>query len=202
MQTELNKEVSTPEATPLAPLYVALLHELMRDRQGSLVTTSLTLIDIHDIARSSRTYGASAFFIAHPSPALLKLARTVKSHWQEGFGATYNPKRKSAIEGVELTTSLDEIIHRITEQHDTPPLIVATSAFQGGDRLSYPALKQQRQTDTNRPILLLFGTGWGMSEELLARAQQILEPINGPGPYNHLSVRSACAIILDRLCGR
>jgi hypothetical protein len=30
----------------------------------------------------------------------------------------------------------------------------------------------------------------------------VLTPIDGRGPYNHLSVRSAGAILLDRLFGR
>jgi hypothetical protein len=47
----------------------------------------------------------------------------------------------------------------------------------------------------------MFGTGWGMSQELLDRADIFLDPINGPKEYNHLSVRSACAIMLDRLFG-
>jgi hypothetical protein len=47
----------------------------------------------------------------------------------------------------------------------------------------------------------LFGTGWGLTEELFDRADFILEPIKGSGDYNHLSVRTAAAIILDRLLG-
>jgi hypothetical protein len=52
------------------------------------------------------------------------------------------------------------------------------------------------------PVLLLFGTGWGLTEEVLAAADRRLEPIQGAGDFNHLSVRAACAITLDRLLGR
>jgi len=48
-------------------------------------------------------------------------------------------------------------------------------------------------------FLILLGTGWGMPEELVSSCDYILEPILGPGDYNHLSVRNAAAIILDRL---
>jgi tRNA (guanine37-N1)-methyltransferase len=51
-----------------------------------------------------------------------------------------------------------------------------------------------------RPFLLLFGTGHGLAQEVLERADLALPPIR-PGSYNHLSVRAACAIILDRLFG-
>jgi hypothetical protein len=49
------------------------------------------------------------------------------------------------------------------------------------------------------PYLLLLGTGWGLSDDCFEAADFILEPIAGAGTYNHLSVRSAAAILLDRL---
>ncbi|MDD4321073.1 MAG: RNA methyltransferase, partial [Acidaminococcaceae bacterium] len=49
------------------------------------------------------------------------------------------------------------------------------------------------------PIFLLLGTGFGMEKETMAKFDLILEPIWGPGSYNHLCVRSAAAIMLDRL---
>ena len=48
-------------------------------------------------------------------------------------------------------------------------------------------------------VLLLFGTGWGLAPEALARMDDVLEPVRGTTDYNHLSVRSAASIILDRL---
>jgi len=181
-------------------LSVALLHDKMVDKQGKLVTTSITLIDIHDIARSSRTFGATNLFISHPSPHLRSLAKTLKSHWDEGFGATYNPNRKEALEAVEVVEDLDEAMSRIDERTGRLPKLVATSAKPGGARISFKEMRALLEKD-DTPYLLLLGTGWGMSDELLERADLFLEPINGPTPYNHLSVRSACAIMLDRLCG-
>jgi hypothetical protein len=52
---------------------------------------------------------------------------------------------------------------------------------------------------TGPPELLLLGTGWGLAAEVLERVDDVLEPIAGSGPYNHLSVRTAAAIVLDRL---
>jgi hypothetical protein len=49
---------------------------------------------------------------------------------------------------------------------------------------------------------LLFGTGFGMAPAMLDRADFALAPLLGPGEYNHLSVRAAAGIILDRLRGR
>ena len=53
----------------------------------------------------------------------------------------------------------------------------------------------------DKPILLLFGTGYGMEQEHMNGFDYVLEPIYGPSDYNHLCVRSAAAIILDRLAG-
>ena len=53
-------------------------------------------------------------------------------------------------------------------------------------------------------MILVFGTGWGISDVFYPEVHRILAPVYGPegnGGYNHLSVRSAVAIILDRLFG-
>jgi len=190
------------ENTTNAPfdLSVVLLHDKMHNKEGKIVCTSLTMIDVHDFARSSRTYGVSTTFVAHPSATLRKLANTLKGHWEEGLGAVYNPNRKEALEIIQIVSELDEAIERITDRTGVVPKLVATSAKDGSDRISYQEFKTNH-LHNGTPYLLMFGTGWGMSEELLCRADHFLKPVNGPTPYNHLSVRSACAIILDRLLG-
>ena len=62
--------------------------------------------------------------------------------------------------------------------------------------------KMRRQiAEADEPYLLVFGTGWGLTDELLAEADWVLRPVYGVDDYNHLSVRSAVSIILDRLFG-
>lgn len=182
-------------------LSVVLLHDQMVDKQGTPITSSLTLIDIHDIARSAKTYGLRTVFIAHPNPTMRKLGRALKEHWEEGYGATYNPNRKEAIGGVEVVSSLDEAITQIDARTGQLPTLVATSAKDGGSRVRFSEFRATLSSGKSDPYLLMLGTGWGMSEALLQRAQLFLEPVKGPTVYNHLSVRSACAIILDRLLG-
>jgi hypothetical protein len=53
-----------------------------------------------------------------------------------------------------------------------------------------------------RPYLILLGTGWGLTETVFSQSDYVLEAVAGDSDYNHLSVRSAAAIILDRLIGR
>lgn len=181
-------------------LSIILLHDEMVDKQGNLVTTSLTMIDLHDIARSAATYGVKNVFVAHPSGALRKLAHTLTDHWRVGFGASYNPNRKEALDAAFIVRDLDEAIHIIDDQTGHLPELVATSAHQGNDRTSFTSFRDMLAA--GKPYLLMLGTGWGMSQGLLERADHFLEPIVGPTPYNHLSVRSACAIMLDKVLGR
>lgn len=179
-------------------LSIALLHEGMYNKQGQVVTTSLTLNDIHDLARCARTYGVHSVFIVHPSPTLRQLATVMKDHWQSGYGATYNPDRKEAISLIHVLASFDEVLTRVSERCGVSPHLIATSAKGAPGRLSYAHCRQLLDRD-QVPHLLMLGTGWGMTDPLLERADYILAPIEGPTDFNHLSVRSACAIMLDRL---
>ena len=186
-------------STP-SQFYVALLHDKMVDKTGRLVTTSVTLIDTHDISRSCRTYGAESLFVVHPAQTVRALVRTIKEHWDTGFGSTYNPNRQDALGRLAIVSDLDEALLHIEQRSGKLPKLIATSARDGHDRISYEAMKGI-MTEADHPFLVMFGTGWGMSEELMARADYVLKPINGPTEYSHLSVRAACAIILDRLFG-
>lgn len=181
-------------------LNVALLHDGMVDKTGKRVSTSVTLIDVHDISRSSRTYGADTLFVAHPSQTMRALVRTVKRHWDSGFGSAYNPNRQDALGILDIVSDLDEAIMKIEKRTGTLPKLLATSARDGDDRISYSAMRTQME-DVGGSYLLMFGTGWGMGPELMDRADYVLKPIFGPTDYNHLSVRAACAIVLDRLRG-
>ena len=179
-------------------LSVALLHDQMVDKNNRLVTTSITLIDIHDIARSCRTYGMQNFFIVHPAETVRALATKLTTHWDEGFGATYNPNRKDALGLVKILPTLDDVVQIAKERAGKRPKLVATSARPGSDRITYAKMREL-QKESDEHFIIMFGTGWGMSPELLTRADYILDPIDGPSDYNHLSVRSAVAITLDRI---
>lgn len=181
-------------------LNVALLHDGMVDKTGKSVTTSVTLIDVHDISRSCRTYGVDSLFVVHSSQTMRALVRTVKRHWDGDFGSRYNPNRQDALGVLSIASELDEALTQIEHRTGKLPKIIATSARDGEDRVSYQKMRTTIESSTDS-FLLMFGTGWGMGPELLSRADYILKPINGPTPYNHLSVRAACAIILDRLQG-
>ena len=76
-----------------------------------------------------------------------------------------------------------------------------TAARKLGPTVSFAGART-RLEGRGRPVLLTFGTGWGLAPQLIDAAAALLEPICAArGDYNHLSVRSACAIALDRLLG-
>jgi hypothetical protein len=184
----------------MAPLYLALLHYPVYDKNRQVVTTAVTNMDLHDIARAGRTYGVRRFYVVTPVRALRELAARILAHWQTGHGATYNETREDALAIVSLTEDLERTIVDVEHDAGTRPLVLVTSARTREPTLTYAELRRMVREETT-PLLVLFGTGWGLTEDVVARADHRLPPIWGVGPYNHLSVRSAAAIILDRLCG-
>jgi len=185
---------------PLPHVYVALLHHPVYDKNKQVVTTAITNMDIHDIARSARTYGAKGFYIVNPVKALQKLAAKIIHHWEVGFGSTYNATRKEALALVRLSDTLDQVIIDVERECGTRPSLVATSArpVEGVQRTSFSDLRDMLERSPN-PFLLLLGTGWGLSESVLSQSDYILQAVEGSADYNHLSVRSAAAIMLHEL---
>jgi hypothetical protein len=185
-------------------VYVALLHHSMRDKNGLVVTTAVTNLDIHDIARSSRTFGVKRYFLVNPLEEQQSVVKRIIGHWQGSGGKDYNPDRSEAFSRVEIVSWFAEAVNRIEEIEGVKPTIWMTSArrVDGLPQKSWPEAKKELQAGGN-PRLLVFGTGWGMTEELLREGDSLLDPIEprNESGYNHLSVRSAVAIALDRLLG-
>ena len=183
-----------------ANLAIALLHHPVYNKRREVVTTALTNLDLHDIARSAKTYGLERFYIVTPSAGQRALAERITGHWREGWGAAYNPDRKDALDIVRICETLDAAVTDFQGGFDNRVQTVITGAAQRPGTIGSTELRQLLGTQDD-PFLLLLGTGWGLTEECFATADHILTPIAGLGSYNHLSVRSAAAIMLDRLRG-
>ncbi len=182
----------------MSMLYIALLHYPVINKEGKVVATAIANMDIHDIARTAKTFGVKKFYVINPVEAQRRLAWQIISHWREGFGAAFNPSRKEAFESVVIKSNLDEVLAEITVIHDCRPQIIVTGANLQGELLTCGKLRDVLQRN-HLPYLLIFGTGSGIAEEVLNRADYRLEPIRGKNGYNHLAVRSAVAVILDRV---
>ena len=122
-------------------LYIALLHYPVYNKNGNVVTTSIANMDIHDIARLSKTYGIQNFFVVHPLSAQRDLACEIINHWREGYGAVFNPPRREAFQLVKLKASMDEVRAEILEQTGCPPRVIVTGANFRDRLLTYTDLK-------------------------------------------------------------
>jgi hypothetical protein len=179
---------------------VALVHHPCVDKNGEIFTTSITNLDVHDIARSSRTYGIAAFYVVTPISAQQEMGRAIAAYWEEGRGKDRNPHRKEAMGLVHIVASVEDAIAQEAQVSGTKPIVIATSAKLGARKpLSHPEMRLR--LDNAPSALLMFGTGHGLAPSLVDGADFLLEPLPGVDGYNHLSVRSAAAIIIDRLLG-
>ncbi len=181
-------------------LAIALMHYPVYNKHREIVTTALTNLDLHDIARSSRTFGLERFYIVTPSPEQRSMAHRIKEHWQDGWGAAYNADRKEALGIVRVTPTLADAVSDFQELFSGHVKTVITGARKRPSSVTFDSLRDELR-DPENPKLLLLGTGWGLADCCFESADIILEPVSGKGVYNHLPVRSAAAIMLDRLMG-
>ena len=179
-------------------VYIALMHYPVYDRQERVSAAALTTLDIHDVARLARTYGLEGCYVVTPLRSQQALARRLIDHWVTGWGAQYNPTRKEALSLVRMAEDLEEVQAGIEQEKGRRAQTIATTARRYPQARSYGEMAEVLRTGGDAPYLILLGTGWGLTRELIEQSDYVLEPIAGKG-YNHLSVRTAAAIILDRL---
>jgi hypothetical protein len=185
----------------MADLFLALIHHPVVDRNGRTVTSAITSLDIHDLARSAHTYGLTRAYIVHPIPEQRDFAATVIDHWRFDFGRSFDGRRREALETIKIVETLDGAIADASTVGGSRPLIVHTSARTSGGTMT-SELRRKLEAPDAPAAMILFGTGFGLAPSVLAHADIVLNAIMGPGNYNHLSVRAAVSIILDRLRGR
>lgn len=182
--------------------YVALMHTgiVMADNESE-GTTSVTSIDIHDLARSTKTYGIEHYFVVTPLDDQKKIVGRLLEFWQEGAGVTYREHRHEALRSVSCVDSLAQVVEDIERREGKKPIIVATSAKEVAQEKNITYYDQERVWAEKRPILIIFGTGNGLGPSILNQCDYVLMPLEGFCAFNHLSVRSAAAIVLDRWLG-
>ncbi len=177
-------------------IYLGLVHHPVCDKYENTVTTSVTNMDIHDISRSCKTFGISGYFIINPLDSQRIFVERVLKFWETDMAKKYNSDRVEALSLVRFAYTIEDTINQIKKQENDLPLVITTTANEMKDQI---AIKDLNPEIFQKPILILFGTGNGLCNEIHLRADIILKPIKGRYKFNHLSVRSAVAIILDRL---
>lgn len=179
-------------------LYVALIHYPVMNKKGLSIGSALTTIDLHDIARASMTFGVKGFYVVTPYEDQATLAQRIIDHWTTGVGSTINPDRKKALELIRIAKTFDQVVKQIKCDRGEPVVSIATSASASSDTpIGTKAVKHKLESSASHVIV--FGTAWGLSDEIMKQCDYILAPVRGPGDYNHLSVRSAASIYLDRI---
>lgn len=203
-------------------VFAVLLHAPMVDRTGKEVTTAVTNLDIHDIARSCKTYGIARYFIVNPEAEQERMVKTILDHWKQEVSRVHHPSRAQALELVRFARTFEEAFNEASleaanEGEAKQPFVVMPDArdlskyFDDPDWLwTYETLREKMDArkipgDSEkalRPVMIVFGTGWGIAPVFFEKVDKVLSPLRARGNrYNHLSVRAAAAIVLDRLLG-
>lgn len=185
-------------------LSIVLVHHPVLDRDGKTVTTAITNLDLHDMARSARAFGLAAMFVVHPIEAQRQLAESIRAHWVTGTGKRRIPDRAEAMAVLRIVPALEDVYAALGGDAGRDGVEVWTTAAKAGaGATARYSEARARLAEATKPIALLFGTGWGLARDLIDGADLRIEPIRASAPtgYNHISVRAACAISLDRLLG-
>lgn len=179
---------------------MGLLHYPVKNARQEVVASALTGLDLHDIARSAKTFEVARYFLVTPLASQRQIAKKMIAYWSAPGAKPAN--RAEALKNAHVVATLEDSFVEIASHEAERPLLVATSAQQSTvPQISYERLRGDLASSA-RPVYLLFGTGWGLADELLPELDCGLPPIEGSGAFNHLSVRAAAAIVLDRLRGQ
>lgn len=183
------------------PVAMALVHYPVRNRLGGTQATSVTPLNVHDLARTAATFGVAPVYVITPIISQQELVGRILGHWLEGDGGEQNPSRRESLGLVSLLSSINEAVDDIFRRTGSYPRIVGTAARRSPDSIGYDDLAGKMAAST-QPWLILFGTGSGLTAGVIEQCDHLLDPIAGAGEFNHLPVRGAVAIILDRLFGK
>jgi len=184
----------------MSSVSIGLVHFPVLDRQGAIITTAITNLDLHDMARSSCTYGVRSLFVVHPVAAQRELALRVKAHWTSGTGAVRIPRASPPWPLLEIVPAIDDVYAALGGRSNVD-VYVTSAKSDHRTTLGY-AEARRRMDETPKKLARTLWHGWGLAPSFST------EPIPcsrhrgaNPAGYNHLSVRAACAIVLDRLFG-
>lgn len=181
--------------------YVMEVHYPVLDKRGEKSSTAITGMDLHDIARACRTYGIKKYLLVTPIAQQREMAKRIAGHWTSGWGADYNPDRREAFSTLKIFASVQKAVAWAEEKEKKPVFKIATTAKRHAGAQHWLTLKREILRRDHSP-LIIFGTGWGLHDEVMEMADAVMTPIcGGKDGWNHLSVRSAVSITLDRFFG-
>ncbi len=184
---------------------VVLLHHPVTNRLGNLTTTAVTNMDIHDLSRTCRTYEVDHFFLVSPLEGQEGVVDRILSYWGSETAKEWHPDRAEALSRTRFLTDFDLVRKELSEHYPGLRLeVVMPDARPLGGQVGYAETRLAWSGEPPGVKVIVLGTGWGVAPEFHSQVDRFLGPIYGPlgqKGYNHLSVRAAGAVILDRLFG-
>jgi hypothetical protein len=188
-------------------LVVVLLHYPVTNRAGEPVTTAVTNMDIHDISRTCRTYEVDHFFLVNPLPEQAEIVNGILEYWRKDRSKEWHPDRYEALSRTTLVSTFQDVKEALKQLYPGLRVEIAMpDARPIPNQETYEMTKARWQSESKPGVkVIVLGTGGGVSEQFYQEVNTYLAPIYGPmglDGYNHLSVRAAAAIILDRLLGK
>ena len=185
---------------------VVLLHAPVTNRQGEAVTTAVTNMDIHDISRTCRTYEVNQYYLVNPIPEQREVVDAILEYWRTEKSRTWHPDRFEALSRTHFVENFSQVKTDLASRYPNLPVeVTMPDARPLPEQESYAAVKLRWESETPAIKIIVLGTGGGVAKEFYPEVNTYLAPLYGPlgsEGYNHLSVRSAAAIILDRLFGK
>lgn len=206
VERTLDRRPDVTSRASLAPwlsggAYVMEVHYPVLDKRGEKSSTAITGMDLHDIARACRTFGIKKYLLVTPIAQQREMAKRIAGHWTSGWGADYNPDRREAFSTLKIFASVQKALAWVEEKEKKPVFKIATTAKRHEGAQHWLTLKREILRRDHSPVFI-FGTGWGLHDEVMDMADAVMTPITGgKDGWNHLSVRSAVSITLDRFFG-
>lgn len=177
-------------------LTIALVHHPVIDRRGDEIASTVDHFDVMDASRLSLTYPVRRLYVVNPVPAQRALVERLIRH---GTAAAERDEARGAFCKTAWAPDVATVVAEHARELGSSPTVVATSARASPREIGVGALRQR--LEQGEPMLLLLGKAWGLAPRALDAADLRLQPIDGGTGFNHLSVRSALAILVDRLLG-
>jgi len=177
-------------------LDLALVHHPVKNRHGEIIAATSQEFDIMDAARLGLTYGVRRLYIVQTIPAQRAMVERLIEH---GRSSDRDVAARGSFERTALVSSVSEALSRSSAAFGVRPEVWSTSARPVGTRLSWPAAR--RRLAEGVPALVLIGKAWGLAPDVFEASDMCLDAIDPGTGFNHLSVRAAMAIIVDRLMG-
>jgi len=130
-------------------IYVGLIHHPIYNVNKEKITTTVTNLDLHDIARAAKTYDIKKYFVINHLKSQQALIKRMKDYWTEGYGAEFNENRKQAFTIMEIANNLGEVTNLIEGISGIKPKLVATDAKIFPNSVSYKNMRLKMDENDN-----------------------------------------------------